>query len=225
MKRKNVIKVSLANEDRSLAEIIDPQFKADVFSLTIAIIIMGFDLFTAQQYELLLRRAALGVAGVTILSWQYQWNWSKLGFRSPQSGWKYWIKGGAALGIVVLLLVLGGYFLLSLSGENSNLGWTFKSRADFIRWVFNYGIIIPIEEELIYRTVLCVPLFSLVGFWPTVIVGGTVFSFLHFIYGNPAPENFIGGFILVWVFLKSRSILVPLGLHVSGNVVAALSHL
>ena len=39
-------------------------------------------------------------------------------------------------------------------------------------------------------------------------------------YGNPSPENLVGGFFLAWAYLKSDSIIVPVVLHGLGNLAA-----
>ena len=44
------------------------------------------------------------------------------------------------------------------------------------------------------------------------------FAALHVAYGNPSPENLVGGFLLGWVYLKSETILLPVLLHSLGNL-------
>jgi len=44
------------------------------------------------------------------------------------------------------------------------------------------------------------------------------------LYGNPSPENLLGGFILCWAFLKSQTLVVPLLLHAGGNACAFLAN-
>jgi hypothetical protein len=43
---------------------------------------------------------------------------------------------------------------------------------------------------------------------------------LHVVYGNPSPENMVGGFFLAWTFLKSETILIPVILHSVGYSIA-----
>jgi len=44
-----------------------------------------------------------------------------------------------------------------------------------------------------------------------------LFAALHFLGGNPGPDNFIAGYILAWSYLKSESIAIPVLLHSLGN--------
>lgn len=52
---------------------------------------------------------------------------------------------------------------------------------------------------------------------PTVIVGGTLFAALHFVYGNAAPDNVVAGFFLTWAYLKSGTLVIPIIYHAAGN--------
>jgi uncharacterized protein len=82
----------------------------------------------------------------------------------------------------------------------------------------------PLLEEAIYRLVFCPPASALLGPRYCVILNGVVFAGLHVLYGNPSPENLLGGFILSWAFLKSESLVVPLLLHAGGNACAFLAN-
>jgi membrane protease YdiL (CAAX protease family) len=76
----------------------------------------------------------------------------------------------------------------------------------------------------LYRLVLCVALVGIAGQRWTILLSGALFAAMHFIYGNPSPDNFIAGYFLAWAFLKSGSILTPIVLHSLGNAcVLALS--
>jgi membrane protease YdiL (CAAX protease family) len=75
----------------------------------------------------------------------------------------------------------------------------------------------PIQEELLYRLVLCTPLLIVLGNGWTVFISGAIFAALHFVYGNPDPANFVAGYILAWLFIKSGSIIVPILWHIILN--------
>lgn len=68
-----------------------------------------------------------------------------------------------------------------------------------------------------YRAVLCTPLVALLGPWYAIVVSGVVFGGLHCLYGNPAPTNFVAGYILAWAYVRSDSIFVPIVWHSLGN--------
>src|SRR5262249_51528049 len=81
-------------------------------------------------------------------------------------------------------------------------------------------VIAPTVEEAIYRVALCVPLVPLIGGWKTIVVNGIVFAALHFVYGNPHPENLVGGLFLAWAYLRGETIVLPVALHAIGNFIA-----
>ena len=78
----------------------------------------------------------------------------------------------------------------------------------------------PLWEEIIYRQAVCVWLAPLVGATLCIVIDGALFGGLHFLYGNPSPDNFIAGYFLAWAFLKSGTLWLPILLHASGNLVA-----
>ena len=86
---------------------------------------------------------------------------------------------------------------------------------------------VPLVEEVLYRLVLCVPLVALAGPRSAITDGGIVFAALHFVYGNPGPDNFIASFFPCWAYVKSGSLIVPILFHCVGNgfvVVVMLSN-
>jgi membrane protease YdiL (CAAX protease family) len=78
----------------------------------------------------------------------------------------------------------------------------------------------PLLEEAVYRVALCVPLTAVAGPWRAVAASGVLFSLLHVIYGNPCPDNALGGFFFAWAYVRSGSMCVPVLLHSLGNVFA-----
>jgi len=78
----------------------------------------------------------------------------------------------------------------------------------------------PLLEETLYRLVLLVPLVALLGCRWAIVISGAVFAALHFAYGNPAPDNFVAGYLLAWAYLKSGSIVIPIAWHALGNACA-----
>ncbi len=80
-------------------------------------------------------------------------------------------------------------------------------------------IIYPVLEELLFRMILCVPIAA----WSpkaAIIASGAAFAVAHFVGGNPGPDNFVAGYFLVWAYLKSGTIVVPILLHACGNAIA-----
>jgi membrane protease YdiL (CAAX protease family) len=80
-------------------------------------------------------------------------------------------------------------------------------------------------EEGVYRLLLCAPLVAVLRPGGAVAASGVVFAALHFRYGNPSPDNFIGGYLFAWAYLKSGTIAVPLALHAAANLAATAINL
>ncbi|MHC4982059.1 MAG: lysostaphin resistance A-like protein [Planctomycetota bacterium] len=137
----------------------------------------------------------------------------------------YWIKVTALLGGVVLAIVVAASAIAYACGVDPESHRLFRSPADFWPWIRHGCLVAPVLEEGIYRFVLCVPLVVLAGPRVAILASGCLFASLHFAYGNPAPDNFVAGFILSWAFLKSGSVILPVGLHCLGNLCVGLIQL
>jgi uncharacterized protein len=136
---------------------------------------------------------------------------------APSQGWWYWCRAAVLLAILSALLTIPvGLCLLCL-------GWRIESILEQ-NWeddiVVNFFVNAPLLEESIYRIGVCVPIAALVGPRTAIVASGILFAILHFIYGNANPVNMIAGFLLAWSFMKSNTILVPVLLHLFGNILA-----
>jgi len=137
---------------------------------------------------------------------------------TPLQGWWFWGRALLLLGLAVAGCIVVGLGAWVLSGHELPVYATHPGDVgpSFLRMC----VFAPVMEEVIYRLALCVPLAVLLGPWGAIGVSGLVFSGLHVVYGNPSPENLVGGFFLAWAYLKSESILVPVLLHSLGNLCA-----
>jgi membrane protease YdiL (CAAX protease family) len=139
----------------------------------------------------------------------------------PRQGWLFWIKVTAIVGAVlfVILLAFGsGFVTLGFSLPQPRLNSTSEVLPLFL-WMC---VVAPLFEEVTYRLVLCPPFSALLGTRSCIVLSGLIFAGLHFLYGNPSPENLLGGFILGWAFLKSGTLIIPISLHALGNLCAFL---
>lgn len=141
----------------------------------------------------------------------------------PQQGWSPWVRTSIKIGFVVAICIIVGWGTWSLSGRQ--IPYQIIQPSHFKFRFFHSCIIAPIMEETIYRVVVCVSLISVLGYWKTIAVNGVLFGLLHVLYGNPSPENLLGGFFLAWVYLKSETILLPLLLHSLGNFIVLVGNI
>lgn len=145
-------------------------------------------------------------------------NLKSMGFSfSLRPGIFFWIKV-SAVSLAFLSLAYLGYAFYEYNFQRSDFSQ--KLPREFLLSHLKYfALEIPLIEELLYRTVLCVCLRSVFGFKTTILTSGLLFAVLHFVYGNPGVDNFLGGFFLSWSFLLSGSIFVPVIFHSVGNAI------
>ena len=142
-----------------------------------------------------------------------------LGLRaSPRQGWKPWIRISAMIVCAITLCLIVGFGALLLMG--SKLPVYNHDRAFVPSLFLHMCVVSPVLEEVLYRVVVCLALVRTIGCINTIVVNGVLFALLHFLYGNPSPENMVGGFFLAWIYFKSETILLPLLFHSIGNMVA-----
>ncbi len=163
-----------------------------------------------------------GVLAVLALAAQFRLvngDLASVGLRlTPLQGWWYWGRVSLVIGLVVLACIVVGTGAWVLAGRElpvyatppSDIGPAFLGMCLFAL----------VQEEVTYRLALCVPLAVLLGPWRAIAVSGLAFGGLHFAYGNPSPENLVGGFFLAWAYVKSESIVVPVLMHSLGNLCA-----
>jgi membrane protease YdiL (CAAX protease family) len=179
-----------------------------------------FALVRWGAWELVIEaRGVLAVAALALLVRLTAADLPSLGLRmAPEQGWWYWVRMTLLIGAAVGACIVVGLGLWVLAG--GELPMPVVAPADIPLRLFSMCVTAPVIEETLYRLALCVPLTALLGPWRTVVVSGVLFGLLHVAYGNPSPENLVGGLFLAWAYLKSGSITVPVLLHSLGNAVA-----
>lgn len=167
-------------------------------------------------------RLALALTAFAAVVYLSDGDLRSLGLRSsPKQGWRPWIRTSLKIGLIVAFCVAVGLGIWSLTGRQIRIHSLPPSHIVFS--FLHMCVLAPVLEETIYRVIVCVALARLVGCWKTIAVNGILFAALHVVYGNPSPENLVGGFFLAWVYLKSETILLPIVLHSLGNFIALLA--
>jgi membrane protease YdiL (CAAX protease family) len=166
---------------------------------------------------------AVGGAALAVLIGWHRDPLRTLGLRlRPVQGWGYWLKAAALLGLLAAVLIAAGVGVLYLAGGDMA---TDPVPRSYLPTMFRQACIdAPVFEELLYRMILASALVAALGKWPAIAASGAVFAALHFAYGNPSPDNFIGGYLLAWAFVHSETLVVPWALHVLGNGCIVLGH-
>jgi membrane protease YdiL (CAAX protease family) len=142
-----------------------------------------------------------------------------LGLRpNPIQGWVPWIGISAKIAIAIAACLIVGLGTWRLLGNKLPI---YNHDPAIVPYLFLHMCVVsPVLEEFLYRVVVCLALVKTVGCWRTIAINGILFASLHFVYGNPSPDNLVGGFFFAWMYLKSETILLPLMFHSVGNMVA-----
>ena len=130
---------------------------------------------------------------------------------APLPSWRFWRNVTLALAVIFALLI-GGTVIVFLAIDKP-----LQIVLPDAVWIWSATVDAPLVEETIYRWVLVTALVAIAPPWFAVFASGAVFAYLHFVYGNPGPDNFIGGYFFAWMYLKSGSIVVPIVFHAVAN--------
>jgi membrane protease YdiL (CAAX protease family) len=169
-------------------------------------------------------RGVLAILALAAQLYLVQGDLTSVGLRlTPVQGWWFWAWALLLIGLAVAVCLVVGLGAWVLSGHELP---KYVTRPDDLGPAFlRMCVFAPVLEEALYRLALCVPLAVLLRPWGAIAVSGVVFGGLHVVYGNPSPENLVGGFFLAWAYLKSESIMVPVLLHSLGNLCALAGQL
>ena len=196
----------------------EPRAKA-WFSVGIALAAIGAD-FLLESF--LLRSLVTGAA-ILLLVLLAQGDRPSLGFVVQlRPSFRYWAKVTLGMGAAIGGFCIVAGFLLWIIGIRIPIPSIPPEKI--LSALGSYCISSPVLEEALYRLVLCVALVRIVGPWGTIFASGAIFAALHFVWGNPSPDNFVAGYFLAWAFLKSGSILTPIMLHSLGNLCVLALH-
>jgi membrane protease YdiL (CAAX protease family) len=133
--------------------------------------------------------------------------------------WRYWTIAIALIALAVGAIIAG--YLVAI-GAHDELSFTAPDASTWLVDVPDAAIYWPVLEELVFRVALCSALVAWIGTWPTVFASGAIFAAVHFVYGNPSPDNFVAGYFMAWAYLRSGSVAVPLAMHAGGNLIIVL---
>lgn len=195
-------------------------------ALVLAVLTVALDLWLAQQsYSLDAHegRWALALFSFALLVQLTQGNHPSYGLISPEGGWIRWLRITFFLSLIAGICVAAGLLGMWLSGIQPTV---YKVAPDqrftsFLRMC----LFAPLLEETIYRVVLCIGLAATFGPTSAILASGTLFGLLHVVYGNPSPENLLGGLFLAWAYLRSGSLYLPLLIHSGGNFLVLVSQI
>ncbi len=199
-----------------------PRLSAVAVGLAAVVVTADF-WFSALRYPEWTRASLAAGALVLVLSLTGG-DRGSLGLRlRPVQPVGYWVRATAVVAGLLLVPIMG---FLALTWA---MNWEYQipviAPAEAGSVFLHMCVFAPLVEETIYRLAICSPLAGTLGPTAAILVSGMTFAALHFVYGNPGPDNFLAGYVLAWAYLKSGSLAVPIVLHALGNAVAFAAQL
>ncbi len=186
-------------------------------------ILSTFALYTANMlvlggavYLLGVRRGKLSWAEIGFLPavWRWRWVWLAIGISIVAFGYR------VALAAIVQAL-LGDW-------EGLWERWRLLSAAGGFSWLsfgltfLGAAVLAPISEELYFRGLIHRWFVPRMGLWPRVLLSSAIFGLAHL-----APAVIVSAFVLgavnAFVLEKTRSIWLPILLHMMTNAVAVIA--
>jgi len=137
------------------------------------------------------------------------------------------IFGGIIGGIVLFLLVgFSGDFIARLLGVPKPQSFALVLQGTDSLWqmlplILLGGIIVPLKEELIFRGLIYPPLRKSYGRRGGMLFSALFFALLHFDVVRFLPL-FIGGFILTWLYEKTKSLWTSIIAHGVWNILMTI---
>ncbi len=139
----------------------------------------------------------------------------------PQPSWRPWLGLFGATLLICLALTRLDTREASL-GDLSIPLWQLphwqRFQAEGSRVLWELWVFIPVIEEGLYRVALGSALVACYGRRWALLLCTLAFAGLHWRYDQLALVHVFAGWFLTWIYLRSGSLWVPLGVHMLANV-------
>jgi membrane protease YdiL (CAAX protease family) len=183
----------------------------------------------AQAYFAFLNYATLVVVGISIVICSLKgflstpWRWFRIRW---QGRWVLWGMGGyfVALPLVILIALLNQKLLGDQGGGNPLLELIIQSHDPVtagLLFVMVAGLA-PFFEEILFRGFFLTSLTRYLPLWGAIGVSGLVFAVAHLNLADILPLTVLG-FVLGFVYTRSRNLLSSMLLHSLWNSGSFLS--
>jgi membrane protease YdiL (CAAX protease family) len=172
----------------------------------------------------LLAVQATGLLAVVLLI-AMRWrgaSWRALGFRRTQSRW--YAKAGLVVAVGIALSGINTLVIQTLLGEAPSNPQLQVIAPDGFSWIGLIGMtliaggLVPIAEEITFRSVLYRWLRERIGFWPGIVISSALFGVLHGVLFL-APVLSLLGALFAWLYERSGSIWPAIVAHGLFNTV------
>jgi membrane protease YdiL (CAAX protease family) len=156
-------------------------------------------------------------------------NLTDVGLKPLRWEWLWILSGSAvaigiiplrgALALAVQLLIEGDLESVAARGDLFTSGGF--SLSAFLLTLLGVGILAPISEELFFRGLLHTWTMKYVeAFWIRGLITSTLFGIAHLDSIGVAVSAFVMGWVIAWMYERTRSILMPIVIHIATNSTA-----
>lgn len=174
----------------------------------------------APSWVAVLAEGLVYLMGVVGLTWAFCHFVDRTSLRSlglQARGWLAKLATGWGLGTILQLLIFAALGIA---------GWLTVERAEWQPVDFSVSIIswliISFNEELAFRGYILQRLAQAWGLPAAVVVSSLIFAMVHVLNPNVQPlamvSLFVAGLLLACAYLVSRSLWLPIGLHIGWNL-------
>jgi len=124
-----------------------------------------------------------------------------------------WSAGfGLSVGLTAVMLMMAGLQPLELVAMNLP-----STQAGLLLFFAVGGIISPVAEELFFRGMLYGYLRRW-GMWTALLLSTVIFVLAHAIFHRVPLPQIVGGILFAAAYEKEKNLMVPITLHVLGNL-------
>jgi membrane protease YdiL (CAAX protease family) len=185
---------------------------------SLALYLLNFLILAGAVYVLGVRRGKISWEGIGFLPPKVQWWWLLVAVAVSVA----LIPLRIALGYGVLRLVEGGMEGVQARADLISAGMSF-SWINFALTFVGAGVLAPISEELYFRGLLHGWFKSRrFAFWLRVLLSSVLFALAHFDSLAVVASSFVLGVANAALYERSKSIWVPIAMHVTTNGIAVV---
>ncbi len=160
-------------------------------------------------------------------------SWQDLGLRPLRWNWQWLVIGAgvavlllpvrAVLGLVVQMMVEGNLDSLQARSDLILGGALEFSWVGFVSTLLGAGLLVPISEELYFRGLLHTWFWGKTGrVWLRALASGTIFALAHADSISVVAASFVIGLVNAIAYERTRSLFIPIVIHMTTNSVAVL---
>jgi len=196
--------------------LVSMQFSEINLTVTALAILMNVLFIGGSAYVLGIRRGKI--------------TWASLGISPPiwkpiYFFWAFVIAVGlmpirAAIGALIEFLVKGGFDSLQMRADLFDVG--LDSWAGALIMIFGVGILAPISEELFFRGLIYTWFRQRTGIWVSALLSSAWFALGHIDSLGVVVSSFMMGVVIAWVYERTKSLWLPIAIHVITNSVSVL---